>query len=129
MKNNDDIKIVTTELAAIPQGHYSQAVVHNNIVYVAMQLAIDPQNGPQPGSPEEQTVVALKNVKNILEATGSNLNRVLRVTVYISDISLWTEINEVYSEIFGNHKPARGVVPVNKLHLGMDVGFEVTAAL
>jgi len=123
------IQTISTDRAAPAQGHYSQAVVHEKTVYVAMQIAIDPVRGPQAGSPAEQAKVALENVKNILVAAGSSLEKVLRVTVYISDIAYWSEINSVYSEIFGTHKPARGVVPVGKLHLGLDVGFEVTATL
>ncbi|MCL4128436.1 UNVERIFIED_CONTAM: hypothetical protein GTU68_023356 [Idotea baltica] len=94
-----------------------------------MQIAIDPVKGPQVGPVGEQARVALLNVQNILEAAGSSMSRVLRVTVYVSDITLWDEVNLVYSEVFGDHKPVRGVVPVKKLHLGLDVAFEVTAAI
>jgi len=129
MGKKDVLQTVLTDSAAIPQGHYSQAIIHNNVVYVAMQIAIDPHLGVVYGTSGEQAKVALTNIKNILESAGSSLNRVLRVTVYISDISMWNEVNEVYKEFFGNHKPARGVVSVNKLHLDLDVGFEVTAAI
>lgn len=129
MNKKNVLKAVSTDSAAIPQGHYSQAIIHNDIVYVAMQLAIDPHLGVVYGTSGEQAKVALRNIKNILESSGSSLNRVLRVTIYISDISMWNEVNEVYKEFFEDHKPARGVVSVDKLHLDLDVGFEVTAAV
>ncbi len=128
MTENNEIVYVQTPEAAQPQGHYSQAVVHGGVVYVAMQIAIDPQNGPVSGPVSRQANVALNNVKNILEAAGSSMSRVLRVTVYVSDIAHWGEVNDVYADFFGEHRPARGVVPTKELHLGLDVAFEVTAA-
>lgn len=123
------MKIIATDTAAIPQGHYSQAIVHRDTVYVAMQIAIDPHKGPQPGPVASQARLALQNVVNILEAAGSSIDKALRVTIYVSDISFWEEVNEVYKDILGEHRPARGVVSVGQLHMGLDVGFEVTAAL
>ena len=124
-----EVNKVNTDKAVKPQGHYSQAVVHNGVVYVAMQIGVDPIDGPVKGDISEQAKVALNNVKEILKEAGSDLSKVLRVTVYVSDISLWEQVNEVYSQFFGEHKPARGIVPCGKLHLGMDVGLEVTAGL
>jgi reactive intermediate/imine deaminase len=128
MSDRSEIKCVETPLAAKPQGHYSQAVVHGGLVYVAMQIAIDPEKGPQLGPVDNQARVALSNVEQILKAAGSSMDRVLRVTVYLSDISLWGQVNDVYADYFGDHRPARGVVPCKELHLGLDVAFEVTAA-
>ncbi len=129
MSNNSNIEFVKTAKAAMPQGHYSQALIHNGIVYVAMQIAIHPERGPISGSISEQAEIALENVKQILIASGSGIEKVLRVTVYVSDIAHWGEVDKKYREFFGDHKPARGVVPVGKLHLDLDVAFEVTAAV
>jgi len=127
---SSDIQIIATDSAAKPLGHYSQAVVHNGIVYVATQLGIDPVNlNAEIGSVTTQTERALNNVSEILRAAGSELSRVLRVTVYVSDIMYWDEVNVVYSRIFADHQPARGVIPCNTLHRGYQVAFEVTAAL
>ena len=81
---------ISTPNAPQPAGHYSQAIVHNGIIYVSGQLAIDPATGEKRlGSIEEQTEQALRNVAAILEAAGSDLAHVLKTTVYIADMSLW----------------------------------------
>src|SRR5215213_2319024 len=124
-----DITHVHTQDAPSPGGHYSQAVVYNGLVFVAGQLSIDPQTGEKMlGSIEEQTEQALKNVSEILKAAGSDLSRVLKMTIYISDIELWGAVNSVYARILGDHKPARAVVPTKELHYGFLIEVEAVAA-
>jgi len=124
------MRAIFTPNAPKPAGHYSQAIVHAGIVYVAGQLAIDPQTGARrTGSIEEQTEQALKNVAAILEAAGSDLNHVLKTTVYVADIGLWDQVNAVYGTIFGDHRPARAVVPTRDLHYGFLVEIEAVAAI
>ncbi len=124
-----EITTVQTPNAPAPAGHYSQATVHHGVVYVAGQLAIDPRTGEKKlGSIEEQTEQALRNVGEILHAAGSDLNRVLKMTIYISDISLWSAVNEVYASIMGPHRPARAVVPTKELHYGFLIEIEAIAA-
>jgi 2-iminobutanoate/2-iminopropanoate deaminase len=124
------MKAIFTENAPKPAGHYSQAMVHNDIVYVAGQVPIDPETGEKRlGSIEEQTEQALKNLAEILKAANSDLNNVLKTTVYISDIELWGRVNTVYSKFFGDHRPARAVVPTRELHFGFQVEIEAIAAL
>ena len=119
---------ISTPDAPEPAGHYSQAVVYNNIVYVSGQLPIDPKTGEKCiGSIEEQTEQALKNLAAILQAAGSDLNKVIKTTVYVSDIELWGRVNEVYSKFFGEHRPARAVVPVKDLHFGFQIEIEAIA--
>jgi len=121
---------ISTPNAPKPSGHYSQAIVHNNIVYVSGQLPIDPKTGEKRvGSIEEQTEQVLKNLSEILQAAGCNLNQVLKTTVYISDIQLWDRVNTVYSKFFGEHRPARAVVPTRNLHFGFQIEIEAIAAL
>ena len=80
-----EIRTVNTPDAPQPAGHYSQAVVYGGLVYVAGQLAVDPRTGERKlGSIEEQTERALRNVEAILVAAGSDLSRVLKMTVYVS---------------------------------------------
>jgi 2-iminobutanoate/2-iminopropanoate deaminase len=124
------MRIVRTDLAPRAAGHYSQAVVHNGIVYVSGQLPIDPAN-PQapPGDAAAQARQAMENVRHILEAAGSGLDRALQMTLYVSDISLWGEVNRVYSEVMGEHRPARAVVPTRDLHYGYLVEIQAVAAL
>lgn len=124
------MEVILTKEAPRPAGHYSQAVVHKGLVYVSGQLPIDPQTGGKRlGSIEEQTGQVLRNVEAILKAAGSGLDRVLKATVYITDIALWERVNAVYARIFGEHKPVRAVVPVKELHFGFQIELEVFASI
>ncbi len=125
-----EIKKIQTPNAPAPAGHYSQAIVHNGLIYVAGQVAIDPQTGERKiGSIEEQTEQALKNVGEILKAAGSDLSRVLKMTVYVSDISLWGRVNAVYARVMGDHRPARAVIPIKELANGLQIEIEAIAAV
>ena len=123
------ISKIQTEHAPVPAGHYSQAVVYGGLVFVAGQLPIVPETGEKLTGPiEEQTRQALKNVSAILKASGSSLDRVLKVTVYIPDMALWGSVNKVYAEVLGDHKPARAVVPTRELSGGFQIEVEAIAA-
>jgi 2-iminobutanoate/2-iminopropanoate deaminase len=124
------MRSVETPLAPRPAGHYSQAVVHGDTVYVAGQLPIDPEhpNAP-PGDAAQQARQALSNVARILEAAGSGLDQVVQMTIYVSDVSHWSAVNQVYAEIMGSHRPARAVVPVGELHYGYLVEIQAIAAV
>ena len=125
-----EIKKVTTTDAPTPAGHYSQAVVHNGIVYVSGQLPINPHTTEKRvGSIEEQTEQVLRNLDEILHAADSGLDRVLKMTIYISDISLWASVNTVYERVMGEHRPARAVVPTKELHYGFQIEIEAVAAV
>jgi 2-iminobutanoate/2-iminopropanoate deaminase len=124
-----EIRTILTENAPLPGGHYSQAVVYDGLVFVSGQLSINPKTGEKMlGSIEEQTEQALMNVAEILKAADSDLDRVLRMTVYISDINLWAEVNQVYARVMGEHRPARAVIPTGKLHYGFLIEIEAIAA-
>jgi 2-iminobutanoate/2-iminopropanoate deaminase len=111
-------------------GHYSLAVVHNDLVFVSGILAINPDtNVKQFGTIEEETLLVLKNLELILEKTGSNKDHVLKTTIYIPDISLWDNLNKIYSQFFGDHKPARAVVPTKNLHYDFKIEIEAVAAI
>jgi 2-iminobutanoate/2-iminopropanoate deaminase len=121
---------ISTDNAPAPAGHYSQGMIHGGLVYVSGQLPIDPTSGkPRVGSIEEQTRLAIANVASVLEAAGSGLDRVIKTTVYVSDIDLWGRVNEVYAACFGHHRPARAVVPTRDLHFGCQVEIEAVAAI
>ena len=120
---------IETRDAPTAAGHYSQAIVHNGMVFVAGQLPIDPSDRNKPvGSIEEQTEQTLRNVQAILEAAGSGLDLVLQMTIYVSDISLWGGVNTVYARVMGSSKPARAVVPVKDLHYGYQIEIQAIAA-
>jgi len=123
------MRIVDTLKAPRPAGHYSQAVVHRDVVYVAGQLPINPDDAESPpGDAAHQTRQALANVGHILQAAGSSLDRVLQMTLYVSDIAHWPEVNRAYAEVMGSHRPARAVVPTRDLHYGYLVEIQAVAA-
>jgi 2-iminobutanoate/2-iminopropanoate deaminase len=124
------MKKITTSMAPIPAGHYSQAIVHNGLVYLSGQLPIEPQTGEKIlDSIEAQTEQVIANIKAILEAAGSGLNQVIKTTVYIADIQLWDRVNQVYTKCFGEHRPARAVVSTGPLHHGFLIEMEAIAAI
>lgn len=113
-----------------PLGHYSPAVVHNGLIFVSGQLPRNAVTGEvETGTIERQTERALRNVEDILEVAGSDLNHVLQFTIYVSDMELWDQVNEVYKEILGEHKPARAIVPVKDLHFGTKIEIQAIAAV
>lgn len=121
---------ITTERAPIPAGHYSQAVVHNGFVFVAGQLAFVPgQTEHRPGTIAEQTEQTLRNMEAILQAAGSGLDKVVQMTIYVSDMESWADVNAVYTRIMGVHKPARAIVPVKDLHHGYGIEIQAIATV
>ncbi len=124
------MQVVYTTEAPGPAGPYSQAIVHDGLVYVSGQLPIKAQTGEKVSGPiEDQTVQVLENLTAILKAAGSDISRTLKVTVYISDISLWDRVNTVYARFFGDHKPARSIVPTRDLHFGFNIEIDAIAAV
>jgi 2-iminobutanoate/2-iminopropanoate deaminase len=123
------ITYVSTPRAPAPAGHYSQATIYNGIVYVSGQLPIDPATGAKNlGSIEEQTEQVLQNLVAVLEEAGSDLDQVLKVTVYLADLGLWDRVNAVYARFFGDGRPARSVVPTQPLHHGFLIEIDAVAA-
>ena len=124
------MQTIHTHDAPPPAGHYSQAVVHGGLVYVSGQLPIDPHAEELTvGDIETQTRQALRNVEAILKAAGSDLGRLLQVTIYLSDEALWERVNAVYAHVMGEHRPARAVVPVKELHYGFQIEIQAVAAV
>ena len=126
----NEIIPVNSPTATQPAGHYAQAIIHNDIVYVSGQLGFEPgSSDPVVGSVEQQVRNCLANLSAILNAAGSQLDHVIRTTVYVSDVALWPEVNAIYGSVFGDHKPARTIVPCNTLHHGFQVEIDAMAAL
>jgi 2-iminobutanoate/2-iminopropanoate deaminase len=125
-----EITRINTPNAPKPGGHYSQGVVYNGLLFVSGQLSIDPATLEKKlGSIEEQTEQALNNVLGIVQAAGGDWSSVLKMTVYVADIELWAAVNEVYSRILGDHRPARAVIPTGALHYGFLIEIEAIAAV
>ncbi|HEY0296862.1 MAG TPA: RidA family protein [Bordetella sp.] len=122
------IDTVLTPKAPAPGGHYSQAVAANGFVFVAGQLpfTVDPP-GQIPAGIEAQTRQALENVRQVLEAAGSGLDRLVSVTVFVTDMADWPEVNRVYADVLGAHRPARAVAVSPQLHHGCLVEILATA--
>jgi 2-iminobutanoate/2-iminopropanoate deaminase len=124
------IYAIFTPNAPTPGGHYSQAIVHNDLIYVAGQLPIDPATGNAiSGDMTTQATLVLQNIQHILQAANSDLSHLLKVTVYVSNIEFWGEFNHVYAKMMGTHKPARAVVPTNDLHYGCLLEIEAIACV
>lgn len=124
------MKYIHTDAAPQPAGHYSQAVVYGGVVYVAGMLGHDAANPDADiGGPAEQARQALRNVEKVLEAAGSGLDCVVRMEIFVSDVEHWGPVNDVYSEIMGDHKPARAIVPVKKFRDPYVLEIVATAAL
>lgn len=119
---------ISTDKAPLAGGHYTQAIEHQGIIFISGQLPINAETGERIlGSIEEQTLQVLKNVEAIAVAAGSDLNHIVKTTVFVSDMDLWGRVNEVYAQYFGDHKPARAVVPVKDLHYGFQIEIEAVA--
>lgn len=108
--------------------HYSPAIEHDNVIYVSGQLPILKGQSDAPSDNiEEQTQIVLEKMETILKATDSDRNKVLKVTIYISDIKYWGKVNTVYAKFFGDHRPARVIIPVNELHYNCLLELEAIA--
>lgn len=124
------MKPISTDAAPAARGHYSQAIVHAGIAYVAGQLPIVPDDPERKLADfEAQARQVIANVIGIVEAAGSSRELILRTTVYIADIAHWPAFNAIYAEMLGSHRPARTVVPVPQLHYGYLVEMDAIAAL
>ena len=120
---------IQTDNAPQPKGHYSQAVAHGGLVFVSGQLAVNAAGQPVIETIEAQTEQCLRNVEAVLLAAGSDLARVLKMTIYVSDESLWGAVNETYARVMGARKPARAIIPVNKFRGDFLIEVEAIAAV
>jgi 2-iminobutanoate/2-iminopropanoate deaminase len=123
------MQFIAPSTMATPKGHYSPAVVHNGIVYVAGQLPMNEKGEAQLGTIEEQTALCLHNIEQILLASGSDMKQILKMNVYLSDISLWAQVNQTYAKILGDHKPARAIIPCGLLNRGCLIEIDCIAAV
>ncbi|HYB12013.1 MAG TPA: RidA family protein [Myxococcota bacterium] len=124
-------KEVRSDGAPRPVGPYSQAVVSHGLVFASGQIPLDPEtNALVPGEIEAQTERVLANLKAVLEAAGSSLDRVVRTTVYLADLGLFVRMNAVYSRHFrADPKPARSTIQAARLPLGAAIEIDAIATL
>lgn len=118
---------IRTDRAPVPRGPYNQAVRAGDTIYVAGQIPIDPAtNQVVEGGIEAQTHRVMENIKAILEAAGSGLDRVVKTTIFLLDVAEFAQMNAVYAEYFTNVAPARATVQVAALP-GAGVRLQVDA--
>ncbi|MDX2178154.1 MAG: RidA family protein [Bryobacteraceae bacterium] len=121
---------VTTPDAPKAIGPYSQAVVFNGLVFASGQIPLDPKtNALVEGDVKAQTRRVIENLKGVLDAAGSSLERVLKTTIYLKDMNSFTDVNEVYGEYFTSNWPARATVEVARLPKDVLVEIDCIAAL
>lgn len=124
------VRHVSTPGAPPPAGHYSQATVHQGVVYVAGMLPLDPRTRELvPGGIEAQLERTLQNIEAVLIAAGSDWAHALRLTVYVPDIALWPAVNATYARVLGDARPARAVIPTRELKPGVLCEIECIAAV
>ena len=119
---------VTTTSAPAALGPYSQAIALDGMVFASGQIALDPASGQLvEGDVQAQTHRALRNLTAVLEAAGSSLSNVVKTTVFLTSMSNFTAMNEVYATYFGDEPPARSTVAVAELPKGAQVEIEAIA--
>ena len=124
------MKYIETPKAVKPIGPFSQGIVENGMVFVSGTIAMDAAtNTLVAGGIREQTTQVFENVKAILEAGGSSLGKVVKVSVFLKDGGHFKEMNEVYSSYFGTHKPARTTVVTGFVRDGILVEIDCVATL
>jgi len=122
-------KTVQTANSPLPVGAYSQAVISKGFVFTAGQIGIDPEDRKLKKGITAQTVQALNNLEAILLDAGSNMDNVVKINLYLADISDSPIVNDIYSRRFIAPFPARSAVAVSNLPLGALVEIEAVAAL
>ena len=124
------MEFITTETSRKRNAPYSPAVAYNGILYISGQLPLVPETGKvAEGGVREHAKQALSNMDEVLREAKVPRENVLQCRVYTSDIAYWDEINVEYTAFFGDHRPARVVVPTGPLHYGSLVEIEAVAAI
>ncbi|HPA93214.1 MAG TPA: Rid family detoxifying hydrolase [Petrotogaceae bacterium] len=120
--------VINPACAPSPIGPYSVANGFENLLFVSGQLPVDIKTGQLiSGDIKKATETILSNIKNILEESGSSLENVLKVTVFLKDISKFSEMNDVYAQFFKTNPPARSAFQVGALPKNADIEIEVIA--
>ena len=123
------MQTIATDQAPAAIGAYSQAIVHQGVVYASGQIALRPDGTWAGGSAAEQAHQVLTNMSAVLKASGSTLNHVLKATIFLEDMNDFATVNEVYASFFRDHRPARECVAAKGLPKGAAVEISCIAAL
>jgi 2-iminobutanoate/2-iminopropanoate deaminase len=122
-------KVIYTEKAPKPIGPYSQGIINENLLFTAGQIGIDLKTGELAEGIKEQTKLCLEYIKAIVEAAGSSMKKILKTTVYLSNMSNFNEMNEVYKQYFQEEYPVRSTVEVSRLPKNALVEIEAVAGV
>ena len=121
-------KVICTKKAPLAIGPYSQATVHNGLIYVSGQLPIEPDSGELcTGDIAEQTNVVMNNLKAILDAAGSSMEKILKCTILLTDMAFFAKMNEAYGSFFESEPPARICYQVCALPKGAIIEIDCIA--
>lgn len=121
------MKVISTPNAPTAIGPYSQAMIVGDMIYTSGQIALKPDGSFLDGDITSQAIQVLENLKHVLESENSSLKKVVKTTVFLSDMDNFAKLNEVYAQYFGNHKPARTTVAVKTLPKNALVEIECIA--
>ena len=121
------MKYITSDKAPAAIGPYSQAIELENMVFCSGQIGLDPVTGSLVEGLENQAHQAIKNVEQVLKAASTNLEKVVKTTLFLTDMADFAKINEIYGSYFKEHKPARSTVAVAALPKGALFEIEVIA--
>jgi 2-iminobutanoate/2-iminopropanoate deaminase len=119
--------IIQSDKAAPPIGPYSQAVKAGNMLFLSGQVALDAEGNLHTGSIKEETTQVMKNIEALLHEAGAGFEHIVKTTIFLSDMSLFSEVNEVYGSYFSADFPARETVAVKGLPKNVNVEISVTA--
>jgi len=123
-------KAVETSAAPAAIGPYSQGIVAGNLMFVSGQLPLDPETGDfVKGGIETKTHQVIRNIKAIAEAAGTGLDKVVKTTIFLSDLNDFAAVNQVYGQYFGTPPPARSTVQVAALPKGAPIEMEAIICL
>ncbi len=118
---------ITTENAPAAIGPYSQAIKVNGFVYTSGQIPLTPDGKPVEGDIHEQTRQVLINLNAVLEAAGSSLDKIIKTTIYLTDMDDFIAVNTVYAEFFAGSFPARSTVAVKTLPKNVQIEIDAIA--
>ncbi|MDO8283063.1 MAG: RidA family protein [Thermodesulfovibrionia bacterium] len=123
-------KIFSSDRAPKPKGPYSQAVIHNDLMYLSGQIPIDLETGLMVrGTIEDETHAVLKNMKVIVEDAGAEMKDIIKVTCYLADMDDFQRFNSVYREYFDIEPPARSTIQAGRLPMDVTVEIDAIVAL
>ncbi|DAB31423.1 MAG TPA: deaminase [Sulfurospirillum sp. UBA11407] len=121
------MQYIATSKAPQAIGPYSQGISVGNFIFTSGQIALKPDGSLNDGDIKVQATQVLTNLSEVLKEAGSSLDKVVKTTIFLSDMDDFKSVNEVYAQFFGSHKPARSTVAVKTLPLGVKVEIEAIA--